>query len=260
MNRAVAFVLPLFLAGTPVSAQDEVPAEGAEAAESGPITRQTAVRESPLLDFEYSWPQAIAGETKLVAELSSDLAKSYDQALKDARENKTMVEQANATFNQNMFTRVWSLEGQTERLVSLVASTDTFTGGAHPNHTSSALLWDRPGQRQVQFADLFDSAEGLSGAVRTQYCKLLDAERASRRGGEVLDGDFAACPPLAELTVFPADSDGNGRFDTVQLIADPYVAGPYSEGDYTVSVKVSPALVAALKPEYRPAFEVQRAQ
>ena len=41
--------------------------------QSGPVTRQSAVRENPLLDFEYSWPEAISPDTKLVDLLKADL-------------------------------------------------------------------------------------------------------------------------------------------------------------------------------------------
>lgn len=258
MSRRLHLLFSLLLIAAPAAAQqsdEKLPAE-----ESGPITRHTANRDSPLLDFEYSWPQAIASQTKLVAELNSDLSKNYDEALKNARENKAMVDENHGTFTQNMYARAWTLAGEAPRFLSLVANTDTFGGGAHPNHDSSALLWDRGDQRQVPFADLFASADDLAGAIRSQYCKLLDAERASRRGGEVLDGDFAKCPEFSELTIFPADTDGNGRFDTINLIADPYVAGPYSEGDYDILVRVGPSLIAALKPEYRGDFESHRAQ
>jgi len=265
MIQSWKFALPLALLASPLQAQepprDPVAAEEpAEPEKEGPITRQTANRESPLLDFEYSWPQAIAGDAKLVEQLSSDLSKNYDEALKNARENKLLVEQNNGTFHQNLFTRVWSLEGETPRFFSLVAHTDTFAGGAHPNQDSTALLWDRSAQQQVEFTDLFAAANGLESVVRTQYCKLLDAERAKRREGETLDGPFAECPPFSELTIYPAGKDGKGPFTSIYLIADPYVAGPYVEGDYEVQVPVTAALVNALKPEYRENFEAQRAQ
>ena len=242
--------LAMLLMGAMASAQlPEIPEK------SGPVTRQTAVRDTPLLDFEYSWPEAISPETALVAKLSADLSKSYDDALAAARENKSDTEKYNAPFNQNMFHRAWTLEGQTKRLISLVSGTDTFTGGAHPNHGSSALLWDRTNASEVKLADLFASPDGLDSGVRAAFCKALDAERAKRRQGEKLEGPFAECPALSELTVAPVDKDGDGRFETIRLVADPYVAGPYAEGDYEVVLPVTAALVAGLKAEFRPDFK-----
>lgn len=255
MNRCLRLAVPLLLLAAPAAAQELAPPP-----ESGPITRQTANRESQLLDFEYSWPQAIAAETQLVARLNADLAKSYDEALKEARETKALVDQTGGPFNQNMFNRVWTLEGQTPRLLSLLSSTDTYTGGAHPMHNSGALLWDRSESTQITLAALFGSPDGLEAAIRTDFCKRLDAERLKRREGEVLEGDFSKCPQFSELTIVPAGPKGTDPFDTIRLIADPYVAGPYAEGDYEITMPVTAALVAALKLEYRDSFKAQRPQ
>jgi len=254
-NKRWTFILPLMLAASAATAQEPVAPP-----QSGPVTRQSAVRENPLLDFEYSWPEAISPDSKLVDLLKADLSKSYDEALKNARENKAATNSAGAPFNQNMFHRAWELQGQTERLTSLVASTDTFGGGAHPNHDTSALLWDRKARAEIKFADLFAAADGLESVLRTQYCKLLDAERAKRREGQTLDGPFSECPPFSDLTIAPAGKDGSGPFDSVVLIADPYIAGPYVEGSYEVIMPVTAGLVGALKDEFRSDFKAQRAQ
>lgn len=249
-------LLPALLAAAVPAVAQPAP----EPAEEGPVTRQTANRESQLLDFEYSWPEAISPELQLVARLKEDLSKSYDEALEAARANKADMDTAGAPFNQNSFLRVWTLAGQTPRFVSLVADTDAYTGGAHPNHTSSALLWDRSSHQQVQLDQLFQSAEGFEKAVRPQFCRLLDAERLKRREGETLDGDFSKCPAFSDLTILPAGGSGDARFTTIQLIADPYVAGPYVEGPYEIDVAVSAELIAAVKPEFRGDFEAQRPQ
>jgi dsRNA-specific ribonuclease len=61
---------------------------------------------------------------------------------------------------------------------------------------------------------------GIETAVRTEFCKRLDAERLKRREGETLEG-FTDCPAFSELTIVPADKNGTGPFDTIHLIADP---------------------------------------
>jgi hypothetical protein len=40
-------------------------------------------------------------------------------------------------------------------------------------------------------------------------------------------------------------------------LVPPYEAGPYAEGAYEVTLPVSAAVVAAVKGEYRPSFEVK---
>jgi hypothetical protein len=254
VTQTFKLMLPLLLVACPAAAQ-----LGPAPEEAGPVTRQTAERESPLLDFEYSWPQAISSATRLVERLSADLSDTYDKALENARENKKDMDKVAGPFHQNHFARIWNLEGQTPRLISLVANTDTYTGGAHPNHTTTALLWDRSAQRKIEFAELFQTPSALEGAVRARFCELLDAERLKRREGETLEG-FSECPDFSELTIAPADTNGTERFDSVQLTADPYVAGPYAEGSYEIHVPVSAGLIGAMKPEYRSDFEVQPRQ
>jgi hypothetical protein len=256
MMHALKLVLLLLLAACPATAQTTDCATEKE----GPVTRQTAIRESPLLDFEYSWPEAISSAAQLVDRLKQDLSGTYDEALNEARENKVQTEKVSAPFHQNHFRRIWALEGQTPRLISLVANTGAFTGGAHPNHTSSALLWERDAGKEIKLGELFASAERFEKLVRPRFCKLIDAERLKRREGETLDGEFSKCPAFSELTVAPADTNGSGRFDSVQLIADPYIAGPYAEGSYEIAVPVSAELVAQVRPEYRTDFEAQPPQ
>ncbi len=48
--------------------------------------------------------------------------------------------------------------------------------------------------------------------------------------------------------------------DEITFHADPYVAGPYAEGDYDIALPVTQAVIEALKPAYRSSFEAQRPQ
>ena len=116
------------------------------------------------------------------------------------------------------------------------------------------MLWDRALGREAKLDSLFTRPGGLAAVTRPAYCKALDAERLKRREGEKLDGEFAACPKYADLAIAPVDSDQNGRFDTVDFVASPYIAGPYAEGKYEISLPVTAALTAALKPQYRASF------
>lgn len=44
----------------------------------------------------------------------------------------------------------------------------------------------------------------------------------------------------------------------IGLIADQYLAGSYAEGPYEITLPVTPAVIAAVKPEYRAGFSVKR--
>jgi hypothetical protein len=70
--------------------------------------------------------------------------------------------------------------------------------------------------------------------------------------------DSVGCPKRKELTIVPVDSDLDYEFDSLRIIADPYVAGSYAEGTYVISMPVTAALLKSVTPAYRKAFEVQR--
>lgn len=234
-----------------------VPTTPAESAQPAPQPVETT-DVSSLLDFRYSWPAAASADASLRAYLVDDRMRSQTEALEHAATDEASVANFNAPFHQHQFWRQWTLAGETAQLISLRSQTDFYTGGAHPNHASGALLWDRSAHRQVAFAQLFNPGTAFEAALRPEFCKLLDAERLKRRQGAKLEGEYGECPPFSDLTLVPMDSDGDARFDSVEIIADPYVAGAYVEGAYEIGVHVPPALLAAVRPEYRPSFEPQR--
>jgi hypothetical protein len=217
------------------------------------------VHKSKALDFTYSWPSEAAAIPTLNARFRADLAKSYSQALADAREDAKMYREQQRTGMQDLFLSIWTSAGETPRLLSLQQQLSTFTGGAHPNTGYDALLWDRKLNREIKVGSLFGRPASLAAITRTAYCKALDKERLKRREGMTVDvPEFNACPKFSELAISPADKSGNGRFDAIHFVASPYTAGPYSEGKYEIPVPVSPELIAAMKPEYRASFEPQR--
>jgi hypothetical protein len=57
--------------------------------------------------------------------------------------------------------------------------------------------------------------------------------------------------------IFPS-ADDDKPMTRITFHADPYVAGPYAEGDYDIDLPVTTAVIEAIKPEYRSSFETQR--
>jgi len=49
-------------------------------------------------------------------------------------------------------------------------------------------------------------------------------------------------------------SSDRKAFNRIGLLAAPYVAGSYAEGTYEVTLPVTPAVLQAVKPEYKAAF------
>jgi hypothetical protein len=215
--------------------------------------------DSKALDFTYAWPSEAAAIPALDRRFRADMANAYRKALSGAREDQKIYREQGREDIGDLYSMTWTTAGETPRLLSLQNELSTFTGGAHPNTSYGALLWDRKLNREVATDALFRRPAEFGAVTRPAYCKALHAERNQRREGEKLDlPEFNACPKASELAISPVDSNGNGRFDRIAFVASPYTAGPYAEGEYDISVPVTARLVTALKPEYRGSFEAQR--
>jgi len=215
----------------------------------------TELSPTPLLDFRYSFPTQVGSDPELLAAIRSDKAKNRADALEAAKDDAAIRRPETFPFHQHQFWRDWTISGQSGRLLCLRSQTETFTGGAHGMHTTGLMLWDKEKKRALRFADLFVSASAFWPLLEPQFCKSLAAERLQRvqmKGGR--------CPKPEELVFIPADTTSDWRFDAIQIVADPYVAGSYAEGRYEFPLPVCDAMIAALKAEYRDSFEAQRPQ
>jgi len=226
-----------------------------------PATDQEVARDDRLVDYRYAWPAAAAAIPSLDALLRADAEKQLAELAEVAADDKEMRDKDGIDFNRYSTHVLFESFGASDRLLSLAAAVDSFTGGAHPNHGTRTLLWDREQDRRILFADLFESAQTAFATIERRWCAALDRERAERRGDDYLptaDDIFAKCPGLEEISVIPTDRDHDGRFERLRIMADPYVAGPYAEGDYEVELGVDAAALAAITPDYRESFALQR--
>ena len=214
--------------------------------------------ENELIDFSYSYPVEAAGIPALAQGLQSDMARIKAEAVGFATEDRASAAEMDRPFHGHYLHKSWTSAGDSTRLLSLVATTESFTGGAHGNSGFSVLLWDRRSGVDIPFASIFRDPDALGTATRTPYCRALDVERLKRRAGEVWEGQFSECPKASELVIAPSDEDDDRRFDHIRFLAGPYVAGPYAEGEYEISLPISADLLAALKPEFRSSFARQR--
>lgn len=222
---------------------------------AGPVKIQ---RNSKALEFSYEWPAAARAIPALDRRFRAEMDKAFRRARQDASDDLAAADKNHFEFHQNFFSLKWTLAGQSRRLLSLQSETDSYAGGAHPNSSYGALLWDRLKRTPVTMQDLFAPKTGFASLTRSTYCKELTAERMKRREGEKLGDEFDACPKFSDLAVAPVDADRDGRFDAIAYVAPPYVAGPYVEGKYEIALAVTKGIIAALKPQYRSSFEAQR--
>jgi len=210
--------------------------------------------DAPSRDFAYSWPAAVSAVPELVtkftaerSELLANQKSEWADALKDYA-----ADECAGCVNRD-FQKSWSVVTDLPRFLSLSATFYEYSGGAHGNHAYEGLVWDRTAKKAFAPEAMFRSEAALQKALGAAWCKGLKKERTARLGAEYADDEIFPCPPVKELTVLVGSSDRKS-FNRIGLIAAPYIAGSYAEGDYELTFPVTPAVLAAVKPDYKAFF------
>ena len=212
---------------------------------------------NPDADFSYSWSTEVAAVPALVKRFTADMRKQKAATITGGKEFNAERKKRGDEPAGYMHSTEIATAGQSPRLLSLQLDVGQYTGGAHGNYGTTALLWERRLGREIKLGELFLRRAAFSNLTRSAYCKALAKEQMTRRG-EKLGGQFDECPKFDELAILPVDAKGDGRFEMIRFVASPYVAGPFAEGDYELELPVTPQLIAAIKPLYRPSFEPHR--
>ena len=229
----------------------------AETPPPSPPAKAFAVEErTELFEFDFSWPGEAAAIPELARRFRSERDKAKADLIAGAEEEKARREKEGFDYYPYMSSTVYETAGQSPRLLSLRLDAGGYEGGAHGNFGVGALLWDRQAKREIQFIDLFVQPANRDRLLTQRWCDALNKAREEKRGEPVAGGGlFDDCPVLDDIAAIPADSDKDGRFDRLLLVASPYVAGPWVEGAYEIELTVTPDLVAGLKAEYQPSFK-----
>jgi hypothetical protein len=234
-------------------------ASGTAEASSSPGTRPFKVDEATqFYTFGFAWPGEASAIPQLVKRFRAQMTKARSELQASVSADRKERKAAGYDFLNYDLQYSYETAGQSARLLSLSSSVYSFTGGAHGSTGSGALLCDRSLQREIKIADLLRPGASWTAAIRQPFCVLLDREREEMRGGPTgRDELFGNCPEYREVTVLLRDDDKNARFDHVLVTADQYVAGPYAEGPYEISLPITAKMIERLKPEYRPSFEAR---
>ena len=207
--------------------------------------------------FSYSWPAQVEAIPALRAHLAADQAERKRTLAGEAAEaRRAAAADPDLRFVPYTLEVEWQVVTDLPGWLSLSQRNSHFEGGAHPNSGFDSRVWDRKAGRALAPRDLFVSAKALDAAIRGPFCDALDRERAVRRGEPVnraSGDDFDACIAPSEQTLILGSTDRK-RFDRIGILVSPYAAGPYVEGSYDITVPVTPAVLQAVKPEFRAAF------
>lgn len=210
-------------------------------------------------EFAYEWPAEVSAIPALAERLTADRDKllaeqkaDWDGALKEFG-NSDCIGCVNRDFS-----KTWEVVANLPRFLSLSYGFYAYTGGAHGNSASGGLVWDREANAAIEPRAFFTSAKAMQDVIGPRWCKALSGARRAKMGGEgPVDESTFPCPPVADLTVL-LGSKGKIAFDRIGLIADPYVAGSYAEGQYEVTIPVTADVLATVKPEYKAAFALAK--
>jgi hypothetical protein len=210
-------------------------------------------------EFAYGWPAQVSAVPALVerftAERDTLLAEQkaeWDEAIRESAGDDCF------SCVNRAFAKEWEVVADLPRFLSLSASFYAYTGGAHDNGAYDALVWDRETKAALDPEALFRSPDALQQALGDPWCKALKAAKKERLEADYDEDDtIFPCPPIADLTLLPGSSN-NQAFDRIGLLAAQYVAGSYVEGPYEVTLPVTPAVLAAVKPEYKAAFALAK--
>ena len=215
---------------------------------------------NPLYEFDYAYPAQAAAIPALGKWLDADLAKQRAELVKNARIGQAEAKRSGFDYHPYSHATQWAVVTDLPGWLSLSAQRYEYAGGAHGNPWRDALVWDKAAGRRLKASDLFASPAAVSAAIRAPFCAALDQQRAAKRGGaaNAAAGDpFTACIDPVASTLILGSAD-NAHFTRIGVLVGPYEAGPYSEGNYEVTLPVTAAVLGAVKPQYRNAFAAAR--
>lgn len=215
----------------------------------------TVETKTPDYSFTYRYPAAAAAIPALKSWLDADRAAIRAEVARDSAAFRRETTANDFPFRQYESSTVWKVVTETPRLLSLSAEIYEYTGGAHGSPGFRATVWDKANERRVAPEAMFTSGSAIQAAVGDAFCKALDRERARRRGAPVVRGSdsFSTCPRVADATLILGSSDRR-TIDRIGFLVGPYVAGPYAEGSYDLTLPVTPAVLNAVRADYRDAF------
>lgn len=212
--------------------------------------------------FESKTPFAEVSLTlPVVIKTQPDLhARLYAAAVRDLREftEGAQADRTEAGGDEGAPAYEKSIEitpgAETGKLFSLIRTDSEYTGGAHPNASFAAILWDKALKREVPAASLFRTAD-LS-ALDAALCAAINAEKRKRDPQAQtisLTSTEWKCPRAATLPFVLAAGTQPGKAGGLVFLIGAYLVGPYAEGPYEVTVPQS-AFRSLLAPAYADEF------
>jgi hypothetical protein len=207
-----------------------------------------------LLDFEYVIPPDAAARKVLRDWMTTQAGRLKAMALKSAQGDFESSQASGFEYRQHSDGTRWAATADTPSLMSFQGQHYFYTGGAHPMVNYLALVYDKPEGRLLRSPEIFSDPNAAYAYLTPLYCNRLDELRLEKRGEKTDPSDlFGDCPKLTAATVLPVSKTPK-TIDTIRIILDPYVAGPYAEGEYVIELPVDQRMIDMVKPRYQGVF------
>ena len=233
---------------------DDAPAadSGAAGATDGGTGGEKTEIANELFEFSFEIPAEAAAIPALAAALRAELETQAREARRDAAAS-------DFPYHAYAYDKSWERVADLPDWLSLSATIYTFSGGAHGMTVFDSLVWDKRADAPLDPIAMFVDKAALNAAIKQPFCAELDRQRAEKRGEPIASGvgEFNKCLDPADSTIILGSSNGR-KFDRIGVLITPYDAGPYAEGAYEVTLPVTDAVIAAIKPRFRPAFSSAR--
>ncbi|HEX6442973.1 MAG TPA: lysozyme inhibitor LprI family protein [Stellaceae bacterium] len=139
---------------------------------------------------------------------------------KDLVKEYREMERPMAAGAENFYEAGYEVAYADPRLVSVVFSIGTYTGGAHANSGRSSLIFDLTAGRPLAVADLVANPETAVEDV-SRRCR---AEAEKEDWGLFDDPDFPAV--VKDVSSWAVEKDG------IKILFDPYAVTPYAAGSH----------------------------
>jgi hypothetical protein len=202
-------------------------------------------KKGDLVEFNYAWSAEASRTPALARRLKVDLEREFNIAATAAEVERAAARASGKTYRGSTYSRRWTTVGQSARLLSLDGRLKTRDGSGNVTRRADGKLWDRSGRAEINVDRLFDQASAADVTLRVPGCaKLRNAAPACR----------------GEVAIIPVDTNRNRRFDQFRLIVPSRSKEDAGDPGEDLSVPVSAAMLAALKPAFRPGFEVGQPQ
>ncbi|WP_010186277.1 PdaC/SigV domain-containing protein [Sphingomonas sp. PAMC 26605] len=203
---------------------------------------------APLNAFTYSVPPQANAYPALRGWFAGERHRLRAAAAAEAAAEKRDAAATHRQYDPYRTSRVWKVVSDLPRFLSLSEERYDYSGGAHGNASYAALVWDKAAKLRRPPIAFFSSPDALKRSVTSAFCQKLNARRDTP--GEP---EYSPCPDPSKEALILGSTTGRA-FDRIGFLLPPYEAGPYAQGSFDITVPVTSAILAAVKPEYRRFF------